>query len=283
VRRTFVAAGALAAALVLAACGSTDAEVSLTQPDDAAPSDTVPATGSTEATTSTTVRTPTGGVILAGDSIAGEVAPALAEALADQPAPFTYVAQPNLQGYAALAPEWDARLAETDPSVVVVMLGTWERIVVTPDQPGWQQQYVDTVVAPWVRQLQANGTQVVFVGYPPLQDNADLVGSGGLNDVWASLPQQLPGVTFVDAGGVLRGPDGGFTVNLPFPTVGDVQVRQTDGRHLCPDGVMLVADQILVHLQGLQPALVPREGWQRAGWRDDPANFEHPELCPQFA
>jgi hypothetical protein len=268
--------------LALAACGSTDADLSIgadasTPPlaeDGATPTD-----GSDGDTTSTTVRQPAGGIVLAGDSIAGEVAPALAEALADQPAPFAYAAQPNLAQYAALIPEWEARLAESDPSVVVVMLGTWERIVVAPDQPGWREQYVTTVLAPFVDLLTANGTQVVFAGYPPLADQADAPGAGGLNDVWASLPGRLPGVTFVDAGGILRGPDGGFTATLPFPGVGDVEVRQSDGRHLCPDGVMLVADKILVHLQELQPGLVPRAGWQRASWRSDPANFEHPELC----
>jgi hypothetical protein len=283
VRRYLLFVVAAALLVVAAACGSTDAGVQVGA-DDSVPSeasqDGLPSDLAATDSTVAPVRQPSGGVILAGDSIAGEVAPAMAEALADQPAPFSFVVQPNLAGYAALAPEWEARIAESDPSIVVVLVGTWERIVVDPAQPDWQQRYVDEVIAPWVQMLTANGTQVVFAAYPPLADNADLPGSGGLNDVWASLPAQIPGVTFVDAGGILRGPDGGFSLTLPFPGVGEVPVRQSDGRHLCPDGVMLVADKILVHLQQLQPTIVPRDGWQRAGWRADPANFEHPELCP---
>lgn len=289
-RGTFVLVGLLLA-VVGASCSASESgpQVAADVQPQAPPESTDGAAEQDEptpsSTTSTTVRRPAGGVVLAGDSIAGEVAPALAEALGDQPAPFLHVGQPNLAQYAALVPEWQARLAESDPWVVVVMLGTWERIVVSPDEPGWQDRYVDAVLAPFVQLLTDNGTHVAFVGYPPLADQPDLLGSGGLNDVWASLPERLGevsggSISFVDAGGVLRGPDGGFSRHLPIPGVGDVEVRQSDGRHLCPDGVMLVANEILLHLQQLQPELVPRDGWQRAGWRYEPSNFEHPELCP---
>jgi hypothetical protein len=270
------------ALLLVAACGSTTPSSSAADPGDGslpAPSSETSGTADDSATTTTTVREPTGGVVLAGDSMMSELSAVLIEALATQQPPAIYVAQPNLAAYPTLLPEWQGLIDRLDPKVVVVLVGTWERIVVDTTVPAWQEAYLADVIDPFVELVTSRGASLVVLSYPPLADQPDVLGAGGLNDLFASLPERNPAVSFVDAGGALRGADGGFVPTVPVPGVGELLIRQSDGRHLCPDGAMLMADPVLTHLAEAE-GIAPVEGWQRGVWRSTPENFEHPELCP---
>ncbi|MCB1006774.1 MAG: hypothetical protein KDB35_21510, partial [Acidimicrobiales bacterium] len=114
----------LSLALALgAACSSADEATS------ADPTTTV-ATGRT---TSTTASAPVDGrprIVLGGDSVMGNLAPAVVAALGDQ-ADAHYLWQARISGDAAARQAWADTIEEQDPDLVVVHVGSWE--VLSPD------------------------------------------------------------------------------------------------------------------------------------------------------
>ena len=92
--------------------------------------------------------------------------------------------------------------------------------------------------------LRAGGASVILVGVP--LDSAASLNSNidTLNALYASIAAQNPGVSYVDAGQAVMA-NGQFTWTLPcLPTEqctganGTNTVRQPDGVHFCPDGVV---------------------------------------------
>ena len=92
--------------------------------------------------------------------------------------------------------------------------------------------------------LRAGGASVILVGVP-LDSAASLTANiDTLNAMYASIAAQSPGVSYVDAGQAVMA-NGQFTWTLPcLPTEqctgtnGTNTVRQPDGVHFCPDGVV---------------------------------------------
>jgi hypothetical protein len=64
-----------------------------------------------------------------------------------------------------------------------------------------------------------------------------------------------------------------------MPDGRQVLVRQIDGRHLCPDGVVLEGRVVLAELAERYDLEITDE-WESGPWRDDPAVYEFPQLCP---
>jgi hypothetical protein len=225
-------------------------------------------------------------VVVAGDSVARELEPALAAAFdgatagGGERSQVTFALLPAL-ATSTLVSDTRHLIDEHHPDVVVVLIGTWEGVGVDTTVAGWEERYLSDVIDPFLRTLAVAEVDVVWLGYPPLASRPDAQRHDQLDLVYRSLPPDHPNVTYVDAGRAVSDADGGYVESLALPGLGDVQVRQTDGRHLCPMGVELMATPVVTHLHE-RFGLVPVARWPQAAWRDDPDGYEHPEQCPSF-
>ncbi|OWY62550.1 hypothetical protein B7486_57810, partial [cyanobacterium TDX16] len=229
--------------------------------------DAEPDSGGSGAATSTQ-EPPT--IAFVGDSVMDELAEGLVAALEGQ-AEVSFIGQSSVAGNLLVPLEWSSRLGTEDPDLVVVLVGTWEAIA-AEYHPG-EQAYLDEV-APFL-DVVAERAEVLWLGHPRLQHEAE-VTTDDLNSYWSQLPERHPGVTFLDAGAALE-EDGEFRTLLDVDGR-QVLVRQIDGRHLCPDGVVLMGRAVLEELErrfGLQPA----DGWEQGDWRDL-GDEERGRLCP---
>lgn len=217
-------------------------------------------------------------VTVAGDSIMRELSAPLQAAL-DQPGVEVDFALLPALASPSMATDTALLLDEHEPDVVLMMIGTWEGVGVDTRVEGWEERYEANVLAPFVTQLADADVDLVWLGYPPFPPSPEHDRHSQLNSAYAALPERHPSVTYVPAGDAVAAPDGSYLEVVDIPDVGPVTLRQSDGRHLCPDGAVLMAEATLAHLHE-RFDLSSVEGWQRAPWRNDPENFEHPELCP---
>jgi hypothetical protein len=257
-----VAANVLCSILLasaVAACGAGDSDVRQEVGAEAVDAEAI---GSTE-------EPPT--ILFAGDSVMQELALGLTAALVGR-ANTSYIGLSDVAGNATAPPEWVERLEQSEPDLVVVMVGTWEAIAAA-ELPGGHATY-PVSLQPFVEVLTAR-TDLLWLGYPKPQEE-DWFTTDELVDHWSELPDQYERVTFLDAGAAIE-EDGQFRTLLEVDGR-QVLVRQIDGRHLCQDGVVLMARVVLEHLEeelGLEAA----PGWETGEWRD-PVTFEEDGLCP---
>jgi uncharacterized protein len=274
----------LALAAALAACGTTDGS-----------SADGSETSTTEAPTTTTSLPPGGRqptpedplrVIFAGDSLMSNLAPAAVAALnGGGAADARFVLNPSVARDPTVQVLWQAQIDEFDPDVIVMLIGTWENAAEgraeggTPGDPGWRESYEPNVVDPFVQLLTSGGADVIWIGMPAVVDPEKTWDYVALNQVYADLPNRYPGqVQYVDGGAAVSAPEGGYVEVIPIPGGGEIRLRRTDGTHLCPDGVVLIARPTLrtiVHDWNV-PLLA---NWETAPWRL-PENVEKPEECP---
>jgi uncharacterized protein len=269
----------LVAGSLLAACGDTDGGSS-----EAGPT-------STEAPTTTT-SVPPGGrqptpddplrVIFAGDSLMANLAPATTQALNEGGSSAAeFVLSPSIARDPTVQVLWSAALEQVDPDVIVMLIGTWENAAEggSPGDPGWREQYVPNVLDPFVQLLTSQGAHVIWIGMPAVDDPEKTWEYVALNQVYAELPSRYPGVvSYIDGGAEVSGPEGGYIDVVPTPDGGQLRLRRTDGTHLCPDGVSLIAEPTLAQIVAdWNVPLLP--DWQHASWRL-PANVDKPEECP---
>lgn len=101
-------------------------------------------------------------------------------------------------------------------------------------------------LAPLLQVLTAE-TDVLWLGY--LLQVEPVVTTDRLAAAWSALPATYPRVEFLDAGAAIEA-DGRYQ-GAARDEDGRLQVlRQVDGRHLCPDGVVLMAEQVLAEPAG---------------------------------
>lgn len=216
-------------------------------------------------------------VLLVGDSVAGELAGPLEAAFAESGSDATFSLLPAVSSPTIRADA--ARILEHEqPDVVVVLIGTWEATAVETDVEGWEERYTTGVLEPFVAQVQEAGAEVVWLGYPVVANEAEAARHAAMNGVYAELAEQHDGVTYVDAGAAVAGPDGTFQDELDLGA-GPELVRAGDGTHLCPAGGALVTAAVVDHLVA-ERGLEADEGWEDGPWRHDPGGFAEPELCP---
>jgi hypothetical protein len=263
-------------ALLIPACGPglPDGEVGSAEVRATAPPPP-PVPPATEAPTTTLPPRPRK-VLLAGDSMAGNVAPALKAALASGTVTdVRFKLTPALQGDPPLRQSWERELPLFDPDVVVMFLGVWE----TASAPahGWTMEgpgratYEAEVIDPWLRLITAYGARVVWITHAPV-DNKDLVGRLPIFDaVVRALPTRWPQVEVVSATEALNGEEGPvFHNHVVGPDGVPRRTRQTDGFHLCPEGAARLAAVLADHLGGP----VPEAGdWAPGPWRGDRQAF----------
>jgi hypothetical protein len=265
---------------VLAACGTTDDGTSAAAP-----------TSTTEAPTTTTSLPPGGRqatpedplrVVFAGDSLMANLAPAATQALNEGgSADAQFVLSPSVARDPTVQVLWQAALEQVDPDVIVMLIGTWENAAEggRPGDPGWAEAYVPNVLDPFVQLLTSQGAHLIWIGMPAVDDPYRTLEYAHLNGVYADLANRYPDqVTYIDGGSYVSSPEGGFIDVVPTPDGGQLRLRRTDGTHLCPDGVSLIAEPVLAEIVAdwNVPLLAD---WQHASWRQ-PQNVEKPEECP---
>lgn len=272
---------ALALALVLGAtsCGSDD-------PGAAPPGD--------EAAVSTTVGGPTtttepgGGdgnatgrprVVMGGDSVMGNLVPAVDAAIGDQ-ADIEYLAQARISGDAAARQAWADTIAEEDPDLVIIHVGSWE--VLSPEFHPGVAPYDLEVLDPFIELVTGGGARVLFVGPAAARDEQRTVNLMTFNRELIALDERNPSVDFLNAGTYVNDPTGGFTETLPGPDGVPVRIRRTDdlGLHLCPAGVVRLATPVLSWIgEHTDPPVAPVAGWDQGDWSRPPL-LDKPEQCP---
>jgi hypothetical protein len=264
------------------------------------PTATEPPTSATAApvtTPATTLPPPPGGrvptpdnplrVVMAGDSVMAGLSPPVQKALeAGGAAKVRFVLTPSILRDPTIRFTWEQQLAEFDPEVIVMFVGTWESRQVethtgqtlTLGDPGWRESYESEVLDPWIKFISAKGARVIWIGSPTVGGNEANLLFHTLNEVFQDLPKRFPNVTYLDSGPALAGPDFGFHPIIKDPGGKVVRTRQIDGLHLCPDGAALVAKPLLEQL--IADWRVPvAYGWQLLDWRNDPKVYP-PASCP---
>ncbi len=214
-------------------------------------------------------------IVLAGDSVmAGLVPPLLAAFEESGTATGRFVLTPSILRDPAVRFTWERQIEAFDPEVVVVLMGTWEAMIVEGAQdPGapagreaWAARYRDELLGPWVDLLSSGGAAVLWVGMPPVVDGAVARRIPALNAAFAALAAQRDDLTYIDPA-PLAGPDGAL---LEVAEVDGAvrRLRQVDGLHLCPAGALLLAEPVLAVLdQGHGVSFGAR--WREGGWHDD--------------
>lgn len=216
----------------------------------------------------TSAVTPVRRLLLVGDSVMDELAPAVRAALAGR----TDVRYVLTIGAVGVPPDWDAvwpkAIDEHRPDAVAVLVGAWEGRDL-PDVPfgspawiGWYRSRLDG----WARALSAGGATVWWFGSLPVRDPEAEPRFVVLDREYRALAERFAAVRFVDTRAVL-GP--GYR-----ELDGTERLRRTDGLHLCPAGTIRLVEALLAAM-GLEP--VP--GWQTGPWRSGPPAFD-PAECP---
>jgi len=187
-----------------------------------------------------------------------------------------FVLTPSILRDATVRFSWQQELAEYDPDVVVMFVGTWELGEVTnavgtsvgPTDPDWQATYESEILDPWIELVTAEGAEVVWIGAPSVEaPDVDRLFAQ-LNEAYRALGERHGDVSYVDSSRALAGAGAGYA---PIVTTGSgqsVRVRQIDGLHLCPDGAVLLAEAVIDELRERHELDVP-VGWQDDPWRDD--------------
>jgi hypothetical protein len=213
-------------------------------------------------------------VLLAGDSMAGNLAPALKAALASGTVTdVRFKLTPALQGDPPLRQSWERELPTFDPDVVVMFLGVWE----TASAPahGWnlgtgRAAYEAGVIDPWVQLITSSGARVLWITHAPVQAKDLTDRLPVFNDVVQALPARWPQVEVVSATAALNGDDKAFRNSVPGPDGGRRRTRQIDGFHLCPEGAARLAAVLVDRLGG---PVAEAGDWASGSWRGDRQAF----------
>lgn len=278
----------LVAALVATACAAG-------ADDDLATDDEVRARATTSTvapSTTTTTPLPAGGrqpdaddplrVLFSGDSIGYELAAAGIAALGGGGEAITFfVANPSLTREAGRNGLWELRLEESDPEVIVMLVGVWERMVFGRERFFGMTvpQYRTQVIDPFIDLITANGAEVVWVTSPIVDEFEAAEQIKFLNGAFQSLGESDDRVTFIDAAELVANPDGSFTDVLTDEDGTMHRVRRVDGTHLCPDGAIRMARPV-VDLIADRWNVAVADDWTTGSWRMSVPFEDHATECP---
>lgn len=230
-------------------------------------------------TTTTTIPLPPGGrqptpddplnVLFAGDSIGLELAAPSIDALGGGGSAATFfVGNPSITRDAARNGLWELRLEQSDPDVIVMLVGVWERMVFGRDQLAGQTvaEYRTQTIDPFIDLITSHGAEVVWVTSPLPQDSTAAAQIEFLNEAFQTLGESDDRVHFVDAVDTVANPDGSFADVMFGPDGTAERVRRIDGTHLCPGGAVRMAQPVLDWI--VERWNVPlADDWQNGAWR----------------
>lgn len=279
--------GLLVLLLLAVGCGTDDRAATS---DGSAPSDdSVPEAPAATVAPTTSTTAPPGGrvptaddplrVLLAGDSVMAGLAPAVTAAVeGGGAATSTFVLTPALPHDGIDWAAWEARLAELEPEVVIVLVGVWERTHVDLSDPGFQPAYDTWVLDPFAEMVTDAGARLVWVGMPGVPNPQLSAEFAALNAALSAQADRWPDgeVRYVDGPAAVSAPDGSQPQVIPRPSGRFARVRQVDGTHLCADGSTLITRAVLDVLD--EDWGVPAgEEWPAGAWRD---GIGTPAQCP---
>lgn len=251
--------------------------------------DAAPTTSTLPATTTSSV--PPGGrqptatdklrVFLAGDSVMGGLAPAVATALNEgRESDVTFELAPSIVRDTGSRVLWQRRLEEEAPDLVVMLIGTWEKgdPNFNPGDPGWAARYQAEVLDPFANMITDAGARILWIGMPAVPDDSHTLQFVALNAQFEALADRNDAVDYIEGGTYLNGPDGGWTDVLLRADGTPERVRRLDGLHLCPGGAERLAIPVIEYVQQQWNVQVGFN-WQNAPWREPPT-LDKPEECP---
>ena len=218
-------------------------------------------------------------VLLAGDSVMAGLAPAITAALeSGGAAESTFTLTPALPHQDLDWAGWQARLAELDPEVVVVLVGVWERTHSDITDPAWRDTFDALVRDPFAQMVTGSGARLVWVGMPSVPQGALSLEFAALNQAFQDQATAAAdgAVQNVDGPAAVAAPDGGHPEVIPRTDGAPARVRQIDGTHLCADGSILIARAVVATLQADWQVPVGT-GWTTGDWR---AGIGTPAQCP---
>ena len=253
--------------VVLAACSGAGAPPSPDVAQPPPPSTTTSTSRPTTTTTTTTMPAEPLHVLLAGDSLMADTAPALLSALR--------TAEPAVESEFELAPSvprtlsdlnrWLELVESRSPDVLVLFVGIWETASVNKQfglgSPGWDATYRERVLVPWFDWLETNDIQTIWLRTPPIRST---LGDQRVRLVMDQIAQvaadHTDTVDFVNTADVLAPPYGAYRDG------GDERQRRADGLHLCPAGARDVTELVLDRLQRFADVQVDR-AWRDGDWQ----------------
>ena len=266
---------------LLVACGSSPEPPAAT----VAPSTTTTSTTTTAPTT--TVAEGAIRVVVAGDSVAYDLGPALAAALLPASAEVVSLVAPALTT-PSLRNQIEDQVSTVATDLVVVMVGVWERGYTTEagldfGEAGWAEGYQAEVLAPFTETMAARGTHVLLLREPPMRDGAANEQLLALQGIWEQFAAAHPGAVTVRDSGVWLDGSPAYLEVVPNAVGGVDRLRRTDGIHLCAAGAI----QMATGLAGLLPDVLDRPwepsfapGWETGEWT---ARFPSDECPPEGA
>ncbi len=224
-------------------------------------------------------------IALAGDSVMAGLAPPVKAALeADGTAQVRFVLTPSILRDPAVRYTWNTQLAEFDPEIVIMFVGTWESGVIAkgsgPDatsDPNWRTGYERDILDPWVQLITSRGASVVWIANPTVKSDEANAMFGALNAAFRDLPGRWPQVSIVEANPALNGALAGYHDVVALADGTRIRTRQIDGLHLCAGGAALLGRVLVVHLADAFAAPV-HDGWETGSWRTE--SVYPPQSCP---
>ena len=212
-------------------------------------------------------------VLLIGDSVTYEMAPAITEAL--ESTGVVDVVENTQFGFALSLSQlngwrqnWPGVLNGTAPDIVVIQTGTWDiddnvqaaGRSPSPDSPTWEQEFrVLLDEATFV--LSIADADILWMSMLPGPDPAS---AGRLNTQVELLGERNPFVTYVDVASPLRAPDGTMIMSEPD----GAPLRKPDGIHLCVTGAQLATAELLAEIEARYGIAVSPD-WVSGQWRSD--------------
>ena len=263
-------------ALILATCasGRGGSELASDEPVRSGAATTTPTT-----TPAPTTSLPPGGrqpdaddplrVLFTGDSIGMELAAPAMAAFGGGGAAVTYfVANPSIPRDPTLKGLWEARLDESDPDVIVVLVGIWERMGFGAEQQEGQSitQYRGEVIDPFVDLVTSQGAELIWVSAPVVDEPTAGDQISFLDEAFRSVGETDDRVEYIDAAGLITGPNGEFLDVVTRADGTRERIRRVDGTHLCPGGAVRMAEAVIwsvAHRWNLPVA----DDWPVGDWR----------------
>jgi hypothetical protein len=229
-------------------------------------------------------------VLVLGDSVTHEIAPALLAALASTGEIHGH--DNTFMGFGLsripLGLDWPAMVtslvADVEPDAVVIQTGIWDFDTGAlgapyadprPADPDWQTKYA-AVMTGAVDMLSAGGAQVYWLTMLPM-DWTERVHA--MNSTVTAFGESDDRVTVIDLMPDFVDSDGLAIKSIAGLDGSQVPIRKVDDIHLCRYGAKIAA-QIVAERLVADFGLSVEPGWEDGAWRDDPLYELDPCLEP---
>ncbi|NLB65233.1 MAG: DUF459 domain-containing protein [Lentisphaerae bacterium] len=156
--------------------------------------------------------------------------------------------------------DWLAKIdelcARVHPKVAVIALGANDRqpmlcpgsaTIVQPDTPEWLQEYAARVGQAMDRLLNGGCERVIWLLLPPMRDRSTDAFARQINTILQTEAAKRGEIIAHDFSALVADRrTGGYTDRImDLKTAAAVQVRETDGIHLSPNGARLLATDLI--------------------------------------